>query len=247
PEPPAPVDTNEPAAAASLLHEDVHGDLTGVHGIARRLEDVEGAPRQHHADDGLAFARAGDGARRALRVGAAADERGVAYAAGRLARHSASRGGGSDQAAPVEGDRTHGAPDHAFELAPLRVRDQLLGAAEGNAELARPGHGALAYEEGMAVGLEGAPGQRDRAAYVGDAGDRPVSQGVAFHDRRVHFHRAVRGEHGATPRVETWIVLHGCDRGLHGVDGAATLPKPRPSCRHRIADPLSQLLASELW
>ena len=82
--------------------------------------------------------------------------------------------------------------------------------------------------------------------HVGDAGHRAVLERVPFHDRGVHLHRAVRGEDGAPARVEARIVLHGAHRGLHRVDGAASLLQAGPARAHGIADALTQLLASEV-
>src|SRR5262244_4299274 len=102
-EPPLPVDADEAAVAPALLDQDVHRDLAGVHGIAGHIQDVEDPACEHHADDGLAIARARYAARRALGVGATADERGVAHSPGRLAGHASSGGGGGDQSAAIEG------------------------------------------------------------------------------------------------------------------------------------------------
>ena len=81
--------------------------------------------------------------------------------------------------------------------------------------------------------------------HVGDAGHRPVLERVPFHDRGVHLHRAVGGEDGAPARVEARIVFHGAHRGLHRVDGAASLLQADPARGHGIADALTQLLTPE--
>src|SRR5712692_11024757 len=61
-----PVDQDEPAVAMPFLDENAQRHLAGLAGIVHCLEDLEGAPRERHPDDGLAVAGAGGAAERAL-------------------------------------------------------------------------------------------------------------------------------------------------------------------------------------
>src|SRR5438094_36459 len=104
----APVEEAQPAVAPAFLGQEVHRDPRRVIGVVGLLEVVEGPAGEHHTDDCLAVARAGDAAGRALRVGPAADQRAVADAPRELAREAARGGRGGDRAVPVQGDGAHG-------------------------------------------------------------------------------------------------------------------------------------------
>src|SRR5258706_1001782 len=107
--PSAPVHQDEPALTAAFLHQHAQRHLAGVTGLADHLQDVDRPARQGDADDGLAVPGARGAAERALRVGAAADQRAVAHAARQLAGRAAGGRGRRDRAGAVGRHRAAGA------------------------------------------------------------------------------------------------------------------------------------------
>src|SRR5262249_4753051 len=105
--PTTPVDQDQPALAAALLDQEIDGDLRGIVRILGVLEIAQGTMAEDDADDRLAFARARHAAQRAVRVGAAADQRAVADAPRQLAGGAAGRRAGPDRAVAIERDRTY--------------------------------------------------------------------------------------------------------------------------------------------
>ena len=72
------------AVPASILPNDVQGDLRGQLWIVQLLQDVERSLGKHRADERLAVPRRRDATEPAVRVGAGADQGGVTDAAGPL-------------------------------------------------------------------------------------------------------------------------------------------------------------------
>jgi hypothetical protein len=90
----------------------------------------------------------------------------------------------------------------------------------------------LADEQHRLVVLGETPGERDRIRDARHGGHRAATETIAFHDRRVHLHRARRGQHGAAPGVERRIVLERANGRLHRVDGPAARGENAPAGQH---------------
>jgi hypothetical protein len=88
--------------------------------------------------------------------------------------------------------------------------------------------------------------QRHRVAYGRDAGDGAVREPVALHDGGVHLNRAIGGEGGAAPGVESRVVLERAHGGLDRRHRSASPVENGPARREGVAYTRAQLLVAEL-
>ena len=228
---------------------------------ATAVPDEVGQPlrRQLHQDP-LAHSRQGDADPRRA-VGAGADHRRVAHAAGIALAGAAGRGGGGELAPGVEGHAADGAQPRVLGLpgrghrrvveAPARLVEVLLPVgdlgrrrddAHRLAEPRREGEGLGTGEHDVRVLLEEvareAHGVREERHLRHRAGPT-----VARHDARVEARDAVGLQVGAGAGVEQRLVLERAHRRLGRVEGAAALLQDVPAgvgraLAGRVARPL---------
>jgi hypothetical protein len=237
----SPVDEDQAALAAALLHQQIDGDLGGVVGIVGFLEEVEGAPREHDADDGLAAAGARHAAQRAVGVGPAADQRAVADPPRPLADHAARRGGRRYRPVAIQRDRADRTPAALGEPRALTLGDQRGWIALRQPGGPREGVGALGDEQDVPAVVEYAPGERDGIRDAVHRGDGAAAEAVALHDRGVHLDGAGRGQHRAAPGVEDRVVFQHADRRLDGVERVTVLGQRAPAGQDRLPHPGAHL------
>src|SRR5205809_2641578 len=135
----AAVDGNQAAAAAEA------GDLRqgGAAGPGERFAPIAHAgrdvEREHRAQEELAVAGAGDGARGVVRVDAGADDRRIADAAWKLAGDAAGGGRRREVAGAIEGHRSDGAVVRYFVSVEIGFGNNLQSATARKALGAGPG------------------------------------------------------------------------------------------------------------
>src|SRR6059036_3251933 len=92
--------------------------------------------------------------------------------------------------------------------------------------------------------LEEAARERDRIRDARDGRDGAALEVIAFHDRCVHFDRAVAGENRAATRVEARVVLERAHRAFHGVQRRAARREDAPAGHRGGAHALPKLVTA---
>jgi len=237
------VEEDDAAGAFAALGEELHGGLNGAGRCGNgRAEKIAGGLGEDHAHDGFAVASGRNSAGLLVGVTAAADERRIADASGKLAAGAAGGRGGEEAPLFIEGNGADGAllvP--AMVLGGMRVDaatfpgfalgkgDKFRGMAQRDALFVGEFFGAFADEHHMrgffedgARGLNGildAAESRDRAS---------LERGGVHHDG-VAFDEAVEVQVRAVTRVEDGVVFENGDGGLDGVKGVAAVGEDGPT------------------
>ena len=188
---------------------------------------------------GFAPAGEGDSGGGVVGVAAAADEAGIADAAGGFREGAPGRGSGGEVAVDVEGDGSYGVVrvlvgfageggvDAALKFGLMEGHkpvafaghDEIGVVAEGHAMLAGEAFGTGRDEVDVGALLEDEAGGLDGVAEALDAGYATSAEGRAFHDEGVELDASIAGEEGAPAGVEGVVVFHDGDGGFDGFGG----------------------------
>ncbi len=192
--------------------------------------------------DGFAVTGAGDAASGRIGVTAAADERGIADAAGKFAASAAGGGGGEEFSMAIEGDGADGAllvtamvgsgvfvPAATLPRFALGGGDEILGVAERDALLYREAFGTLGDEHHVRAVFQDGAGETDGVAHALQRGDGAGTECGAVHDDGVAFDAAIEIQVRAEAGIENRLVFEDDDGGFDGIERGAARAKHGPA------------------
>ena len=250
------VEEDEAAGGASAFGEEMDGlagDEIGAGETARNVgggvhagfgaaEEIDGGFGEDHFHDGFAVAGAGDAAGFGVGVAAAANERGIADAAGKFATGAAGGSGGEEITIRVEGDGADGSLFVAtvmlggvrvfFALlpgGPLGFAHQFFRLTEVDSLFFREALRAIGDEHHVRTIFEDFAGDLNGVLYALQAGSGACAKRCAVHDDGVAFDAAVKIEMRAVTGVEDGIVLEDHDGGFDGVESGTAARKNGPA------------------
>jgi len=218
------------------------GRCIGIDASHAGTKEIHSRLGHHDFHDGFAVAGAGYAAGFGVGVAAAANERRIADAAGKLAARPAGGSGGKEAAFTIDGHGADGSLLMAammlggvfvrFALHPgflLGFADQFLRLAELDSVLFGEALRAFGDQHHMRTTLENFAREPNRILDALQRGRSAGAERRTVHDDGVALHPAIQIEMRPIPRVKNGIVLENHDGGFDGVQGGTAVGEESPA------------------